>query len=282
MHQESNLLDFAEKLICPDPSPGQPVLDVGEWSLEKHELLRRYVGASWAARRQFRNRAFIDLYCGPGRVHVRDTDVETDGGSVVAWREARKHGGAFNQIVVGDLDDGSADACAFRLSALDAPVQTLQGTAETTVDNVLNMVPRDGLHLAYLDPFNMEHLPFSIIEKLARYRSIDIVVHFSVMDLQRDVELDFSREASRFEAFAPGWRNHVNMAESSKHEVRRQFTSYWFDLVRSLGFKHAKEQPLITNSKNGPLYRMVFLMRHPLAEKLWNDVAKPLNRRLFD
>ncbi len=257
-------------------------MDVGEWSLEKHELLRRYVGASWAARRAFRNRTFIDLYCGPGRARVRGTDVETDGGSVVAWREARRHGGAFNQIIVGDLDESRAAACATRLTALDAPVEMIQGSAEATVDNVLSLVPRDGLHLAYLDPFNMEHLPFSVIEKLSRYPSIDIVVHFSVMDLQRDVELDFLREASRFEAFAPGWRNHVNMAASSKQEIRRQFTSYWFDLVRSLGFSNAKEQPLITNSKNGPLYRMVFLMRHPLAEKLWNDIAKPLNRSLFD
>lgn len=30
----------------------------------------------------------------------------------------------------------------------------------------------------------------------------------------------------------------------------------------------------MTNSKNSPLYRMMFLMRHPLAERLWGEIAR--------
>src|SRR3954467_2676507 len=113
----------------PDPCPGLRVLEIGEWSLEKHDLLRRYVHASWAARQKWPHRSFIDLFCGPGRVAVRKRNVQTDGGAVVAWRQAKATGGRFTQIVIGDIDPIAAEACKARLDALQAPVETLVGPA---------------------------------------------------------------------------------------------------------------------------------------------------------
>lgn len=272
---------YYEALLQPDPCPGLSVLPIGEWSLEKHDLLRKYVHASWAARQKWSHRSFIDLYCGPGRVAVRNSGIETDGGAIVAWRQAQSTGGCFTQVIVGDLDASSAAACKARLEALHAPVQSLVGPADTTVERVLEIVNPNGLHLAYLDPFNLEHLPFSIIQRLAKFKNIDIVVHFSIMDLQRELELDFVRDESRFELFAPGWKFHVDPRTVSKREARNQFVTYWLSLVDSLGFSCSRERPLMTNNKNGPLYRMMFLMRHPLAKKLWDDIAKPSQGKLF-
>jgi len=149
------------------------------------------------------------------------------------------------------------------------------------VDQVIALLPQNGLHLAYLDPFNLDHLPISIIQRLASLRNIDIIVHFSVMDLQREIELDFDRDASRLDVFAPDWRQNVDVRTLTKQEARKRFVEYWLGIVRDLGFSCSKEQPLITNSKNGPLYRMMFLLRHPLADRLWNDIAKPPQGRLF-
>ena len=114
----------------------------------------------------------------------------------------------------------------------------------------------------------------ALLEKLVTFRNIDIVVHFSVMDLQREIELDFLRDASRFEACAPGWKRHVDVSSLTKQGARSAFVKYWLSLVESLGFRCFKEMPLMTNSKNGPLYRMMFLMRYQLAEKLWNEIAR--------
>jgi three-Cys-motif partner protein len=262
------------ELLQPDSFPSGKVLEVGDWSIEKHHLLRRYVGASCAARRKWPKRGFIDLFCGPGRTRVKGTDVETDGGAVVAWRQAKLNLVEFTDVIIGDIDKDSLLACEKRLLALNAPVTALLGPADQTVDEAIKRLPTNGLHLAYLDPFNMEHLPFTVIEKLAKYRNIDIVVHFSVMDLQRDMELDFLRDASRFEAFAPGWKSHVDVSSLTKQGARNAFVKHWLSLVESLGFRCSKEMPLMTNSNNGPLYRMMFLMRHPLAEKLWNEIAR--------
>lgn len=262
------------ELIQPDAFPGGKVLEVGEWSIEKHHLLRRYIDASRAARRKWPRRGFIDLFCGPGRTRIKGTNIETDGGAVVAWRQSKLDSVEFTDIIIGDIDDDSLRSCEKRLLPLDAPVNALLGPAEQTVDEAIKLLPARGLHLAYLDPFNMEHLPFTVIQKLATFRNIDIVVHFSVMDLQREIELDFLRDASRFESFAPGWKKHVDVSGLTKQGARIAFVQYWLSLVGSLGFRHSKEMPLMTNSKNGPLYRMMFLMRHPLAEKLWDEIAR--------
>jgi three-Cys-motif partner protein len=270
--------DFHRELVQPDPCPGLPEIEIGRWSLEKHELLRRYVIASWAARSKWRSRAFVDLYSGPGRVAVRGTELVTDGGALVAWRAAAGTRAPFTRIFVSDIDGAAAKACESRLKALGAPVSSAVGPADQIVSQLGNRIPARGLHLAYLDPFNLEHLPFSIIESLARFRSIDIVVHFSVMDLQREIELDFDRDASRLEAFAPGWRRSVSVRKRTKAQARHDYMMYWLSLVEGVGFKCSRERPLMTNSNNGPLYRMMFLMRHPLPERLWNEVANDAPR----
>jgi hypothetical protein len=51
-----------------------------------------------------------------------------------------------------------------------------------------------GLHFALLDPHNLGALSFSIIEQLAKLKHVDILVHVSVSDLQRNVDL-YSSEA---------------------------------------------------------------------------------------
>jgi three-Cys-motif partner protein len=187
----------------------------------------------------------------------------------------------FTQVFVADLETDAVSACGQRLKALGAPVETMLGSADETVDRALQQIKPQGLHLAYLDPFNIGQLPFGVIEKLARYKNIDIVVHFSVMDLNRNVELDFISDASRFDAFAPGWRVYVDVSSMTLADARQAFVRYWLSRVAKLGFKCSRERPLMTNSKGGPLYRMLFLLRHPLAEKIWDDVAKGPQGELF-
>ena len=52
---------------------GLPASEVGAWTEEKHERLRKYVDASHGARRSFQSRSYVDLYCGPARSWLRET-----------------------------------------------------------------------------------------------------------------------------------------------------------------------------------------------------------------
>lgn len=257
-----------------DPIDGLPVMQVGSWSREKSETLSRYVDASRAARRKFGYSSYIDLFAGPGRVAERGSGILYDGSAVWAWRTSLQRQAPFSELFIADLCSDYVGACTTRLRSLGARVKHFTGPASHTVDEVLAVLPA-GLHLAFIDPFNIAHLDFSILRKLAQQKTIDILVHFSVMDIQRNIGREFSAESSRLDAVAPGWRNALALdGLPIRHRVSA-FLDYWEHLVRELTqMRVADAKPIFVNCKQGPLYRLLHLSRHDLAERLWNDVGR--------
>ncbi|MCY1281375.1 three-Cys-motif partner protein [compost metagenome] len=258
-----------------DVDDGLPVMKVGAWSEEKHVALSRYIDSARKARAKWGYASFIDLFAGPGRVLNRDSKVISDGGVLSAWRMAQQGGAPFNEVFIGDVDAESVLACEKRLVAAGATVRALVGSAAKTVDEVLAALPK-GLHFAFLDPFSIEHLDFEIIRKLSSRSNIDILIHFSVMDVQRNIGGDFKLSSSRLDAAAPGWRANLNLDAMPKHEQVKAYLQYWESLVFNLTtMQVAQHKPLFVNMNRGPLYRLIHLSRHPLAQKLWNTAAMP-------
>jgi three-Cys-motif partner protein len=271
--------DKKEDEIAIDPADGLPVMEVGAWSEDKHLALSRYINAARLARAKWPYASFIDLFSGPGRVLNRDSKIISDGGALSAWRISEKGAAPFNEIYIGDAEADSVEACATRLRSAGANVRARVGKATETVDWVLDALPR-GLHFAFLDPFNIEHLDFEIIRKLAARSNIDILIHFSVMDVQRNIGGDFNLASSRLDAAAPGWRNTLRLNEVPKREQVGAYLKYWETLVTDLTkMQVAQNKPLFVNMNKGPLYRLIHLARHPLATKLWNDAAIPTSRQ---
>ena len=250
-------------------------MKVGAWSELKHTALSRYVDSARAARAKWGYTSFIDLFCGPGRVMNRETKEISDGGVLAAWKMSSRGQGPFREVFIGDLDVEAVEACERRLTAANAPVRSFVGSAAEAVDEVLAILPR-GLHFAYLDPFSIEHLDFEIIRKLSSQRYIDILIHFSVMDVQRNIGGDFKLSGSRLDAAAPGWREALKLDALPKHEHVAAYLEYWESLVSDLANLTVSEsKPLFVNAKRGPLYRLIHLSRHALPRKLWNDAAMP-------
>ncbi|PLP98556.1 hypothetical protein CYJ10_22030 [Cupriavidus pauculus] len=249
-------------------------MDVGAWSNEKSRTLSRYVDASRAARRKFGYSSYIDLFCGPGRVIERDSRQLLDGSAVWAWRTSLQHDAAFSEMFIGDLNPDYVHACDLRLRALGAKVRPFAGPAANTVDEVLARLP-NGLHLAFVDPFNIAHLDFSILQKLSQQKTIDILVHFSVMDVQRNIGKEFDSKMSRLDAVAPGWRNTVRLDSMPVRQRVTAFLDHWEQLLMEMTqMRIADTKPIFVNRNRGPLYRLIHLSRHNLAERLWNDVGR--------
>jgi three-Cys-motif partner protein len=262
-----------------DPSDGLPVMKVGSWSEAKHTALSRYIDSARRARAKWPYASFIDLFSGPGRVINRESKVISDGGVLSAWRMSQQGGAPFNEIFIGDVDTDSVLACESRLVAAGASVRAHVGPASVVIDEVLAKLPR-GLHFAFLDPFSIEHLDFEIIQKLSMRPNIDILIHFSVMDVQRNIGGDFKLASSRLDAAAPGWRENLKLDALPKREQVGAYLEYWESLVTDLAkMQVAQSKPLFVNSNSGPLYRLIHLSLHPLAQKLWNTAAMPNPRQ---
>jgi three-Cys-motif partner protein len=272
----------------PDPRPdlvverGPQNSGVGRWVPEqKHMYLTKYVDGTREAAKKWGQRILIDPFCGPGRIQVEGESLTRDGGAVIAWRQSQYSGAPYTRMLIGDLVAERALACEARLSALGAPAKAFTGPAEETVHRMIEHVPRTALCTIYLDPYNLELLSFDIIKALSALKAVDFAVHFSTMDLVRNIEFEFDPQRARFDGTAPHWRERMDFQGNSKSRGPGLFFEYWVALVKALGFTVSHSMPLITNNTNHGIYRLVFFSRHELPNKIWGEVARGPNRELF-
>jgi three-Cys-motif partner protein len=269
--------------IPPDPCPdliverGPNGEGVGNWvPAQKHRLLREYLYATRNAWKKWSSRVFIDPFAGPGRIQVKGETFTRDGGAVVAWRALADHA-PFTNMLIGDLDPERVAACECRLRAVGAPVSTFAGPAAETIKAMVAAVPSRSLCMAYVDPYSLELLSFSILQELAKLK-VDLAINFCTMDLQRNLELEFDPRRARFDGTAPGWRQDPAVLAASKQSRKLTFFRYWCDLVRGLGFDFSQEMPLVENDQGHVIYRLVFFARNKLPTRIWGDVARGPNR----
>ncbi|WP_231497494.1 MULTISPECIES: three-Cys-motif partner protein TcmP [unclassified Methylibium] len=254
---------------------------MGEWvPFEKHRYLCRYLNATREAQKRFKQRVLIDPFCGPGRIQVKGEAITRDGGSVIAYRQSILSGSPFTKVLIGDIDPDRAAANEQRLVARGAPVQKFVGPAIEMVDQMAKAVPFGALALAYIDPYNLEYLSFSIIERLARLEHVDFAVHFSLMDLTRNIDMELNPARDRFDHALPEWRSRVP-PKISKKNLSLWFFDEWCNAVKALGFTVSSQMPRITDGKGRAIYRLVFFSRHPLPDRIWGDIARSQNRELF-
>ncbi len=244
---------------------------IGSWAPEKHLRLRKYVDITRAVRGKFGgNATYIDLYCGPGRARIRESGEVVDGSAIVAAMEARKRN-PYKEIVIGDLDPINVEACQARLAQIEGTsVRAYAGTAEEVAEQVLPTLHPTGFNLAFLDPFNIEALPFSVIQTLARAQRMDLLIHVSIMDLQRNVRA--MATSGKLDAFAPGWRGSVNPAATNSALVMGVF-EHWRGLLKGLGYIVSTNIERVRGNRNQPLYWLVLASKHDLADKLWAEVS---------
>ncbi|HTT85657.1 MAG TPA: three-Cys-motif partner protein TcmP [Rhizomicrobium sp.] len=258
----------------PLDSDGLPISEVGEWALEKHDRLRRYVDISRAVRRKFIGRAgatYIDLYCGPGRSVLRETKQIIDGSPLVATLKAVECKVPFTGVFVGDSEQANVDATSSRLSAHSIGNRGYHGAAEETVKQVARKLDSYALHFAFLDPFNLDDIPFVVIEELSKFQRMDILIHVSVQDLQRNLRRYIDKADGPLDRVAPGWRNVVDPRERDD-VVRTRFLNHWLDLIRRLDMAPSQGIELVSGTAGQRLYWLVFVSRHDLAGEFWDKI----------
>lgn len=260
---------------------GTRIESVGAWSQEKHDRLRKYVDITKRTRAKFVNAGstYIDLYCGPGKVQVKGEAEVKDGGAVLAVRESAKDV-PFTEVHVGDLDGKNVEDCLKGIAQVGAVPKAFgyQGKAEDTAAKIVSKLHRYGLHLAFLDPYNLNALPFSIIRTLAKLERMDMIIHVSEMDLNRNIRL--YKETGVLEAFAPGVVEKIDWRQ--KDEIVRQGVfSHWRSLLESLGYKVGGAER-VTGDKNQPFYWLVSVSRNDLGKKFWDEIRQVEPQRGFN
>jgi three-Cys-motif partner protein len=285
--------------IATDPADGQPAIVTGAWTLEKHRLLKHYVDIShkarlgWvdpaeAKRRKLKHgpqgAAYIELFCGPGRICLRDTGRFENGSPLVAYDEAARTRTAFTEMHLGDEQKDFNDALQARLQARGVNPTMYSRKAEVAATEIVGRLKPYGLNFAFLDPFGFEGLPFSIIETLGKFKRMDVLIYVSAEGLQRMLPIWVPNPNTRcpLDDFAPGWRKAVHGIDPSSIVARGKVFEHYLSLIRKVGFLDPdKNPPLIRGDGNQPLYWLVLIAKHDLATNFWKKISKSPNGDLF-
>jgi three-Cys-motif partner protein len=258
-----------------DPRDGRRIELVRPWVEEKHHLLRGYVDASRGARAKLRGTpTYVDLYCGPGLVRISDTGVEHVGGALAAVQAAAApstgKAAPYTRAILADMVDINVTACADRLKeALALTATTFVGEAVSTASEVVRALPAKGLHLAFLDPYAIDQLPFSVIEQFARAPHVDLIIHFASGDMARNLSRPEIYE--RFDDAAPGWRSILERT-SGKGLRRRRFFEHWKGLFAPLKYHVSEKAFPVKNTRGREIYRLVLASKHELGSNIWKTL----------
>jgi three-Cys-motif partner protein len=266
----------------PDPDDGLPLSCVGPWAEEKHARLRKYVDISRAARRKFVNgrggATYVDIYCGPGRARIRESSRIIDGSCVVAADEALRSNTPFTEIVIADANDFFVAAAARRLESRGVAVRQYVGAAVDTAPVIAVSLGKFGLHFAFLDPYDLKSLPFSVIEALASLERMDMLIHVSAQDLQRNLRRYIQNARSPLDDFAPGWRTAID-PNNSDGVVRNQVLTHWLGLIQQRNMQPSQGDEVVTGSNKQYLYWLMFVARHKLAVQFWEEIRNVGDQR---
>lgn len=255
---------------------GLPLDEVGLWAKDKHDRLRKYIDISRAARRKFvqgsGGATYIDLYCGTGRAVIRESGEVIDGSPLVAFKCANEGGVKFSEFYIADTNQEKCDACATRIVSAGGRAFAVTGPAESTAHQIVSQLNKYGLHFAFLDPYNLNDLPFTVIESFSGLKRIDLLIHVSAQDLQRNLDAYSMNADGPLDRFAPGWRTVVDIKQS-KRATRAAYVEYWISKMTALGLPPARHAELISGTaKNQRLYWLVFVSRSDFAKSLWDKI----------
>lgn len=279
-----------DKYLLPEDD-GLPARVFGKWTTVKLDYLRRYMdlfetsmrGKPWCAR------CYIDLYAGTGKHQIEGQSGFHLGSALLGI--TTKH--PFTHYFFVDKSEENISILSRRCeSVVDFNKRICVGDANLKVKEVVEEIrlieknrSRDkwtSLNLAFIDPDGLE-LEWKTIEVLASLSKMDLIIYYSQSGLARNFEncinLDSDTDIDRFFGNRE-WRGIYRASHRGKSSgLHRKLIDHYKQNLSKLGYIDIKDvedgaEPLMKNSKEAPLYRLIFASKHARGHEFWNKVIK--------
>lgn len=254
---------------------GLPAQSVGAWARLKHDRLRSYLEATRAVRARFiqpigkGGAAFVDLFSGPGRVRVRDSNSTEPGSALIAYEH---ESAPFSRLIFCDLEPDNVNALAAR-TAGDDRVRLIEGDCNERINDIIAQIPPDGLNLAFFDPFGAKVFHWDTIARLGRVKRMDLLIHFPTNTIKRNID---NPKVPRFKETIDrmlgnqNWRSQVHDAKDVVKLIdllREQLAGLGYDgeMVNTLP---------VTNDQGGLLYHLLFASKDRRGTAIWKSISR--------
>ena len=275
---------------------------VGEWSIQKLDILKAYMGA-YAGIMSVENRKwlsafyYVEAFAGPGLVSMREGDVldpEAEAylqGSPLRALECEPR---FDHLW---FIDKRSSRKANLIGLLNSRGETDRADVKVGDCNellegiVAGINRRTERALVFLDPYGLQ-LDWRTVESLAKSERVDVFINFSVMGIIRNLPREGRpandvRETLGRVMKSVAWMDEIysdqfrlfDDALSSKRrpiDARRLAATYASDLEGVFG--HVSDPVVMTNSKGGPLYALILASHKSLAKDRMNQIINRKSR----
>lgn len=278
--------EYLEKMNICRPS--------GSWIECKHSIIREYWPAFLAATQGASHRAYVDLFAGPGCNFVRETGQKLPGSPLIALQATTRKAPTLKlkypqypiaQFYFNDLDKNNveqlkliADRCFPQLN-----VYYSIRDANTHARSILKTINENTPTFFVLDPEGSE-LYWSTIETIAQKHRAEVLINLAIGGLKRLMGKDDAASHDRVTRVfgTDEWITIARRYDGGRISDRELLNLYQKRLEK-LGFHVATSESgfslerIVTNTKNVPLYYLIFAAKGPkapLALKIAQGILK--------
>lgn len=266
-----------------------PVQCVGPWAEDKYYFLERYLNASCEARRKFSNKnnaVFIDLFAGPGTCIIRGEQREIASGGI---RALTREQAQFNEYFYFDISQVNVDALKKRIGAM-SNCNVCCGDSNLLIKRLADVLNRQDYryHFAFIDPFGPDGLNFETIKELAKFKRMDLLIHFPIGAIKRNINNWVKNQDTILDRFlgTDKWRDRIK--DVSRNSVYQILIDIYKEQLKAVGYPEdglklvASDANVfaglptiaVKNTKEVGLYVLILAAKNKLAQKIWNSVIK--------
>lgn len=263
---------------------------IGPWSEDKLRLLSKYLSAytvvmhsqTWCRNGYH----YVDAFAGTGRPRARDEERYIDGSPRVALTiQYPFH--SYNFIEKSPWRVRKLQRLQNEFPNLDIRIREGDCNRIITTE-ITTRIRYEQLNrgLIFLDPFGMD-LEWSTLQQIAETKALEVFLNFPVMALNRTVLANdpnalTETQVERMNRFwgSTEWRGDIY------EEVPTLFGPVEMKISRTTGdrlgrlfkkrlseiFPHVTDPLVMTNSKNAPLYCLIFAGHNPTGTRIVQDI----------
>jgi len=257
-------------------SDGLVARDSGVWAKEKLYYLEHYLdifsvgmNKKWAGKLYY-----VDLFAGPGKCRIRETEEEIDGSPLIALKFN------FAKYFFVESDEKYCRALEARVKAR-APekykdVEIIQGDCNHEIEKI--KLPPSSLGLAFIDPTGVSSLAFETIRKLAHDRKIDLIINFPEgMGIRMNLHQYTQKERNALNRFMGSaiWQERRRQVLTSFDEMCTEIANEYLTNLKSLGYLAVNSDWIpVKTDQNTLLYYLLFASKNPRGNDFWRKITK--------
>ena len=247
---------------------GRLVIKVGPWAKDKLFYIGRYCYIFNAGmKNKWPIRTYIDLFAGPGRCLIEGTKEEIDGSPLIAL----KCEVPFTHYFFNDIEPSLIESLQTRTESFNRPsISYFRRDCNGIVDELVQWLPSNSLFFCFIDPTNWQ-INFDSIRKLTEGRQMDLAVTFHVGAMKRTA----SNPPQDLLNFFPdsNWQHDYEEAERTHKSTGYVLLEAYKRGLSGLGYRAIKDYVLERNTRNVPLYYLIFASKHPKGAEFWDKIA---------